>query len=81
MADTYNMNTPQDITPAERCMIDDLQVRSLAYTLMRKYDNHFSPSEVLATALRWAELLGMAEWQGYEAQRAWSELTYGKDSE
>ena len=68
MVDTYYMDS-------EKKIIDDLQVRSLSYTLLRKYDSGSIPdSIVLETALRFAYLLGMEEWQGYEAHRAYVEL-------
>ena len=65
------MNTDKNI-------VDDLQVRCVTYTLLRKWPTRGRADEskdVLAYALRAAELLEMAEWQGFEAHRAWLEST------
>lgn len=72
MTDTYNMNTDKNI-------VDDLQVRCVCYTLLRKWpklDRNREDSvsrEVLEYSLRAADLLGMEDWQGMEAYRAWLE--------
>jgi hypothetical protein len=68
MTDTYNMNTDKNI-------VDDLQVRCVTYTLLRKWPTRGESNlaGVLAYSMRAAELLGMQEWQGFEAYRAWLE--------
>lgn len=60
----------------DKNIVDDLQVRCLTYTLMRKWPTRtgVDSREVLAYSLRAAELLGMEEWQGFEAHRAWIEV-------
>jgi hypothetical protein len=70
MTDTYNMNTDKNI-------VDDLQVRCITYTLLRKWPirSESSLQEILTYSIRAAELLGMQEWQGFEAYRAWLETS------
>jgi|HubBroStandDraft_2_1064218.scaffolds.fasta_scaffold08727_7 hypothetical protein len=70
MTDTKTMNTDKNI-------VDDLQVRCLSYALMRKWSSRSDSRDALKYALRAAGLLGMEEWQGFEAHRSWLECTTG----
>jgi hypothetical protein len=59
-------------------IVDDLQVRCLSYALMHKWSSSDDSRTALKYSLRAADLLGMEQWQGFEAHRAWLRCITGE---